>query len=204
MTNRHILLALGAFAASMACRPRADARAPRDFERMRSQQRYNAYGPSGFFANGAVLQAPPAHTVSRPPAYAAEPRPLAIEAGGRQYEIFCAPCHGAGGFGGGPVAANLSSRRPSSLRSATVAALSDSTLFGVVTNGFGQMPPHGWQLPPADRWAVVGYVRTLASRAATPATRADSEQAAALHALDSLHAIRAPLDSLMARSRRQR
>src|SRR5262245_16958972 len=64
--------------ASVGCRPHADTREARDFERMRLQQRYDAYGRSRFFANGAVLQPPPPHTLARPAAYSstASVRPL--------------------------------------------------------------------------------------------------------------------------------
>lgn len=33
--------------------------------------------------------------------------------------------------------------------------------FDVVTRGFGAMPDYAAQVPPADRWAIVAYVRAL-------------------------------------------
>src|SRR5262249_9951307 len=59
-------------ATAAGCRPHADVREARDFERMRVQQRYDAYGRSQFFPNGAVLQPPPANTIDRPAAYATQ------------------------------------------------------------------------------------------------------------------------------------
>src|SRR6185312_2194578 len=111
--------------------------------------------------------------------------------------ISCAPCHGAGGFGGGPVAANLVTRRPPSLRSGPAAALPPGQMFSVITNGFGMMPPYGWQMPPATRWAVVAYVRSLAAQPVTADMRADSSIAESLRRLDSLHAAGASLEMIV-------
>jgi hypothetical protein len=36
-----------------------------------------------------------------------------------------------------------------------------SHYFNVMTNGYGAMPDYSAQLPPADRWAVAAYIRTL-------------------------------------------
>jgi mono/diheme cytochrome c family protein len=33
--------------------------------------------------------------------------------------------------------------------------------FDVITNGFGAMPDYAQQVPPADRWAIVSYIRAL-------------------------------------------
>ena len=33
--------------------------------------------------------------------------------------------------------------------------------FDVITNGFGAMPDYAAQIQPADRWAIVAYVRAL-------------------------------------------
>jgi hypothetical protein len=33
--------------------------------------------------------------------------------------------------------------------------------FEVITNGFGAMPSYAEQVPAADRWAIVAYVRAL-------------------------------------------
>jgi mono/diheme cytochrome c family protein len=33
--------------------------------------------------------------------------------------------------------------------------------FDVMTHGFGAMPDYAEQVPPADRWAIVAYIRAL-------------------------------------------
>jgi mono/diheme cytochrome c family protein len=54
-----------------------------------------------------------------------------------------------------------------------------------MTNGFGAMPPYKTMIPPADRWAIVAYIRALQlSQHATvadvpPGDRAQLDQPAA-------------------------
>jgi mono/diheme cytochrome c family protein len=50
---------------------------------------------------------------------------------------------------------------PPALTSARVRALTDQQLYAVITDGFGRMPSYASQLSPADRAAVVAYVREL-------------------------------------------
>jgi mono/diheme cytochrome c family protein len=198
-------------AAGIACTRPAEGRERTDFERMRQQQRYDAYGASAFFANGAVMQPAPAHTVPRPAAdpWSGRVEPIAFVTGtdgstdvadppipldsatrargAEQFAISCAPCHGAGGYGGGVMAPNLQGKRPPSLRAPPASTLPAGTIFKVITNGFGRMPAHGWQMPLETRWAVVAYVRSLTSLPSNVDTRRDSARAAYIHAVDSAH-----------------
>lgn len=169
---------------AVACRRPSSAREARDFERMRRQQRYDSYDVSHFFPNGATMQAPPPHTVPRGLVVGTER--MSDSLGAAQFAISCAPCHGAGGFGGGPMAPNLSDKRPPSLRASLAASLPDSQLIAVIAQGFGRMPPLGWQLVPEARVAVAHYVRMLPTLPPTDDTRADSATAAYLRTVDSL------------------
>lgn len=193
-SHRAFVLVIAVSAGGMACRPPA-GRERRDFERMRDQQRYDLFERSAFFPNGAVAQAPPAHTMLRDSAPQTPDGAPTLAAGAHQFAISCAPCHGAGGFGGGPIAPNLVAKRPPSLRSPAVAALSAETILQIVTNGFGVMPPYGWQMPLERRRDVVAYVRALATMPATAATRADSAMADYLRRIDSLRAPGARADT---------
>ncbi len=175
---------LAALCLAGACR-QAPAGESRDFERMRRQARYDPYDTSRFFTNGSTMQAPPAHTIARE---SATRTALSAAVGGRQFAISCAVCHGIGGFGGGPMAPNLQQKRPPSLRSATVAAMRDSDIVQIMTNGHGLMPPLGWQIAPDVRVAIAEYVHTLRRLPSTAETRADSALAASLARLDSLNA----------------
>lgn len=40
--------------------------------------------------------------------------------------------------------------------------------FHIMTNGFGEMSSYAAQIPPADRWAIVAYVRALQASQHTP------------------------------------
>ncbi len=37
----------------------------------------------------------------------------------------------------------------------------DGHFFDVITNGWGKMNSYGSQIPAADRWAIVAYIRAL-------------------------------------------
>ena len=37
----------------------------------------------------------------------------------------------------------------------------DGHIFTVITSGQGLMPNYRWQVPPADRWAIIAHVRHL-------------------------------------------
>lgn len=211
MMRRTVAFAVALCAAGIACTRPAEGRERTDFERMRQQQRYDPYGASAFFPNGAVMQPPPAHTVARPAAdpWSGRVEPIAFAtgsdgatdladppitldsatraAGAEQFAISCAPCHGAGGYGGGVMAPNLQGKRPPSLRVPPASTLPAGTIFKVITDGFGRMPPHGWQMPLERRWAVVAYVRSLTSLPSNVETRRDSARAVYIHAVDSAH-----------------
>src|SRR5204863_7946483 len=83
-----------------------------------------------------------------------------LERGRQRFNISCAPCHGAAGYGDGMVVQRGYSRPPSyhtdRLRQAPA-----GHFFDVVTNGFGAMPSYAAQVPVRDRWAIVAYIRAL-------------------------------------------
>jgi mono/diheme cytochrome c family protein len=161
-------------------------------QRMKQQPRYDVYEGSAFFRDGKVMQAPPAGTVSRermlhPAAPAETPELLAL--GRSRFRIFCGACHGVGGYGGSVVAANMTERRPPSLRTPIMTALPDTVVYAVIRDGFGRMPPYAAQLTERERWAVLAWLRQL-QRTPTAAAdeRADSLQGVRLRAVDSARA----------------
>lgn len=158
-------------------------------QRMRRQPRYDVYEGSTFFRDGRVMQVPPTGTVPRervlhPEAPAETPGLLAL--GRSRFRIFCGACHGVGGYGGSVVAANMTERRPPSLRTPVMAALPDAVLYAVIRDGFGRMPPYAAQLTDRERWAVIAWLRRL-QRTSTAAAdeRTDSLRGARLRARDS-------------------
>jgi len=179
----------------------------RALQRMRVQPRADAYASSGFFTDGKVMQVPPPGTVPRErvldPALATGrdsggvplqrvPVPLTsdlLARGRSRFRIYCAACHGAGGFGGSVVAANFTRPRPPPLRSGAAASLPPGLVYGTIRGGFGRMPSYASDLSVADRWAVVAYALAIRGRpAADTAERVDSLRAEELREVDSLAA----------------
>ncbi len=52
-------------------------------------------------------------------------------------------------------------RRPPSFHIDRLLNVPDGHFFDVMTNGFGAMPKYAIQIPVADRWAIVAYIRVL-------------------------------------------
>lgn len=151
-----------------------------DFERMIDQPRGKAYRASSYFADGRLMQPPPANTVPRsavfgPPeilhgkgddgAYVTTvPVPLTravLQRGRSRFDIFCATCHGVDGSGESQVAQNMTSRKPPSLVSEPVLSFPAGRVYSVITHGYGLMPEYQRDLDVSDRWAVVSYLRAL-------------------------------------------
>jgi mono/diheme cytochrome c family protein len=85
------------------------------------------------------------------------------------YHTFCAVCHGGTGDGKGPVGPRVAAP---SLLTPQAQGRSDGYLYSIIRYGRGVMPRYGDKVyRPADRWAIVNYVRTLqaAAPAAVPA-----------------------------------
>lgn len=149
---------------------------------MDDQPKAQAQEASAFFADGKVMRSPVAGTVARGDLAAlgadsavatgrgADGEPVAtspvpvdehlLARGAQRYAIYCAPCHAASGNGksmlrerAGVATADLLQLR---LRQAP-----DGYLFDVVSRGFGLMPSYAYQVPVADRWAIIAHVREL-------------------------------------------
>ncbi len=75
------------------------------------------------------------------------------------YGRYCQHCHGEGGKGDGPVAAQY--KGVPNYSSDALKTLNDGHIFHVITNGKGRMWPHGSQITPDDRWKIVQYVHKL-------------------------------------------
>ncbi len=140
-----------------------------DWNRMRTQPKYQPYRGSAFFSDGKAMQLPPAGTMSRESG-AMVTTPIAISArviarGASQFHIYCAVCHGERGDGASIVASNMEQPKPPSLITPPVSLMPASVVATVITNGVGTMPPFAAELSPADRQAVAAYVATLQRKA---------------------------------------
>ena len=93
--------------------------------------------------------------------------PRTIEARGDSlYQTFCLVCHGGAGDGKGPVGPRVGAP---SLLTESARGRSDGYLYSIVRYGRGVMPRYGDKVyRPADRWAIVNYVRSLQAAAPAP------------------------------------
>lgn len=90
-----------------------------------------------------------------------------VERGQNRYNIYCSACHGYDGRGNGAVpqrvAATGGAWQARNLVEAGGAAVGmpNGQLFNTISNGFNTMMGYANQIPHADRWAIVLYVRAL-------------------------------------------
>jgi mono/diheme cytochrome c family protein len=139
---------------------------------------YEAYrGEEG----GAAHRLPPAGTVARDDAPAPKPPPVtpALLARGQQrFNIYCAPCHDRVGDGNGMIV-QRGFPRPPSYHIDRLRQAPSQHFYDVITNGYGAMYSYAARVAPADRWAIVAYIRALqASQDATLAQLPEDERSA--------------------------
>jgi mono/diheme cytochrome c family protein len=147
-------------------------------DNMQHQENLRAYQPTTFFADGASARTPPAHTISRD--YPAPDDPIAhgllhgawatriplpvtrafVERGGQRYAIYCAECHGADGYGRG-IVVRRGFPAPPSFHGPRERGEPDGRIFEVISHGQGVMYGYADRIIPADRWAIVAYMRAL-------------------------------------------
>ncbi len=95
-----------------------------------------------------------------------EPSELTMDHGQERFGIYCAPCHGYSGDGDGMVSQRATALKqgwvpPTNLHQAYLREMPVGELFNTITNGVRNMPAYGDQVKPADRWAIVMYLRAL-------------------------------------------
>jgi len=83
-----------------------------------------------------------------------------LERGRQRYVIYCQPCHDARGDGKG-ILFQRANVPTASFHQEKILKYADGQIFDVITNGAGLMSGYRWPIPPADRWAIVAYVRSL-------------------------------------------
>ncbi len=95
-----------------------------------------------------------------------------MERGRERFGIYCQPCHGLAGYGDGIVnrramqLVNLGTNgttwvSPKSLHEEAIREQPVGQVFNSITHGVRNMPAYESQVPTADRWAIVAYVRAL-------------------------------------------
>ena len=180
-----ILLLATALAGTLGCvRGCTSSRPPiHPNPNMDSQPRYETQAASDFFSDGMTMRTPVPGTVARNPLPLATwtdskyntgrdaegelvlESPVAVNdallaRGQDRFDIYCLPCHDRRGTGRG-ILFKRGNIPTTSIHLQRVRDAGDGELFDVITNGLGLMPSYGYPLSPADRWAIVAYVRKL-------------------------------------------
>ncbi len=153
---------------------------------MDSQEKYKAQSESHYFADGSAMRKPVEGTVARgqlreDAAYFTgkddQGKPMKkipveltmelLERGRERFDIYCSPCHSRVGDGQG-IMVTRKYAAPPTFHQDRLRDIEDGYIFGVITNGFGNMPLYAHQVRVEDRWAIVSYLRALQrSRSAT-------------------------------------
>lgn len=176
------LIALAALIATLGgCRGCTSSRPPFHLNpNMDDQPKYRAQAESAFFADGATMRVPVEGTVARGELRADDALYRGVDAAGQpvaaspvaageallvrgreRYGIYCAPCHGDNGKGRGMLFERAAVQSGDMVNDERIRGLSDGELFKVITEGVGLMPGYAYQVPPADRWAIIAHVREL-------------------------------------------
>jgi mono/diheme cytochrome c family protein len=134
---------------------------------MSNQPKYKPYAKADLFRDGKVNQAPPPGTVARGDLDRAAvlanrpPMSLALLQRGRErFDIYCAVCHGRTGDGDGIIPEH-GFPHPPSYHTDRLRGASDALFMRTITEGYGAMYSYADRVPPADRWAIIAYIRAL-------------------------------------------
>jgi mono/diheme cytochrome c family protein len=85
-----------------------------------------------------------------------------LDRGQERYNIYCSVCHGATGNGDGMIARRgFNKPLPASYHQDRLRQAPVGHFFDVMTNGWGAMPSYAAQIPVADRWKIISYIRAL-------------------------------------------
>jgi mono/diheme cytochrome c family protein len=86
--------------------------------------------------------------------------PLTLAQGEELFTLYCASCHGDGGYGDGAAGGALG-QKPANFHDTLVKAQSDGSLFWKMSTGRGNMPPFKDVFTDEQRWQLVAYIRHL-------------------------------------------
>jgi mono/diheme cytochrome c family protein len=90
-----------------------------------------------------------------------------MERGQERFGIYCTPCHGVDGSGQGMVHQRARALlqgtwvQPTDLHTENLFYKPVGELFDNISRGIRNMPPYARQIDPADRWAIILYLRAL-------------------------------------------
>jgi mono/diheme cytochrome c family protein len=102
-----------------------------------------------------------------------------LERGRERFDIYCAPCHSPVGDGDGMVV-RRGFKTPPNFHTPGMRLLPDRLIYDAISNGFGAMFSYADRVTPADRWAIVAYIRALQLSQYAPVAALDAQARAAL------------------------
>lgn len=174
---------------SVSCRGQRSSKPPvMPVQNMVEQTSFGPQSPNDFFPDKRAVRTPVAHTVAEGEAYvdirydqgqepgstAENPKwtqkfPLKLDmdilkSGQKNFDIYCAPCHGLSGHNNGLVTQRSGGTiRPAEIHGEALINMPVGQIYHAVTEGVNNwnMPGFKAQLNTAERWAVVSYVRAL-------------------------------------------
>ncbi len=183
MKPLHLLAGLALLLATGGCRHSETRNAPiHPISNMDQQKRFDPQEANPFFADLRADRPPVAGTVARgylgrdaaftlgrsaPGGAYVTTIPMRVtrelvERGQERYNIYCSMCHGLAGDGQGIIMTGGYGYTPApTYHDDRLRAAEDGYLYEVIANGIRTMPPYGHQVPVADRWAIVAYIRAL-------------------------------------------
>ncbi len=185
--HRLLFIAILVAAGSLAgCRGTETGNAPIHLNlNMDFQQKFDPQDANAFFEDaeempGAAMRVPPAGAVARGRlrqstayyegsveggGYVEEmPIPVTrtlIERGEDRYDVYCTVCHGRAGDGQGVIGRGDYGWVIPGYHTERLRQIEDGYIYDVIANGIRTMPGYAQQIPVADRWAIVAYVRAL-------------------------------------------
>jgi mono/diheme cytochrome c family protein len=142
---------------------------------MYNQPRYKPLAASPLWADGSSARPQVAGTISfsaGAPAAAASgrrtieatgtsaPTFATLQRGRERYAIYCSPCHSDSGDGDGMVV-RRGFPRPVSFHADAMRSAPDSRFLDAIVDGYGAMYSYADRVEPADRRAIVAFIRAL-------------------------------------------
>ncbi len=143
-------------------------------------ERFEAQEANPFFADGRAMRPPVSGTVARGmlredvgfhtgrnadgsyvPIMPVDYTVNFATRGQERYAIYCTVCHGEAGDGQGVVMTGGYGFVPIGFHTDRLRLIEDGYIYEVITRGVRSMPSYAQQIPVADRWAIVAYVRAL-------------------------------------------
>ena len=83
-----------------------------------------------------------------------------MQRGQQRFNINCSVCHGVTAAGNG-VAKQYGLTTVATLQDERIRKMADGEIFNTITNGKNTMISYGGNVPVADRWAIITYLRAL-------------------------------------------